>query len=299
MTHNNKQIIGIAWMLCHCLLISIMSAMILEVSSKFHTFQIVFFHNIVAFLLILPWVIKNGLVISMRTSRFPLHLLRAILGIASLSMYFYALTIIPLTQARAIALSSPLISSLFAIFFLKEKPTWHKSAALIIGLGGSLLILNPENGDISYATLMVVVAVCMWSIIDMIVKMLSNEDTITQLFYLTAIMSILSIPGAIYYWHTPENLTDWLWLISIGIVFLLNIIAIFNAFKYADITTIMPFDFTGMVFTAIIAYFAFNEIIQMEVLIGGIIIVASSIYIIRHEVVKAKKIHTPKLLAPE
>lgn len=284
MQNNKPQIIGIAWMLCHCLIISIMSAMIREASIKFHTFEIVFFHNIIAFLLILPWIVKNGLAKTIKTKKLNLHLLRATLGVISLSMYFYAITVIPLTQARAIALSCPLISSLFAILFLKENPNWHKSVALMLGLVGSLLILRPENGSFSYATLMVMMAVCMWSIIDIIIKVLSSEETPTQLFYLTGIMAVLSIPGAIYYWQTPVSNTDWLWLISIGVIFLINIIAIFNAFKYADITTIMPFDFTGMVFTAVIAYFAFNEIVKIEVLIGGTIIVASSIYIIKREI---------------
>jgi len=285
MQNNSKQIIGIAWMLCHCLLISIMSAMIRELSAKFHIFEIVFFHNIVAFVLILPFVCKSS---NIKTRKLPLHLLRGALGVISLAMYFYALTIIPLTQARAIALSGPLISSLLAILFLKEKTNWHKSLALMIGLAGSLLILRPGESDFSYATLLVVVAVCIWSLIDIIIKILSSESTATQFLYLTATMSLLSIPGAVYFWRTPENYTEWLWLISIGIVFLLNIMAIFNAFKYADVTTIMPFDFTGMIFTAIIAYFCFDEVIKSEVLIGGLIILISSVYIIRQELVRQK-----------
>jgi hypothetical protein len=299
MSPNRKQISGITWMLCHCFFISVMSAMIRHISEKFHVFEIVFFHNIVAFLFVLPLVAKTGFVASIKTKKLPLHILRAVLGVVSFSIYFYALTVIPLTQARAIALSSPLISSLFAIFFLKEKSNLHKWVAIIIGFLGSLLILRPESSDFSYATLLVIAAVCMWSVIDMIMKILGSENTITQFFYFTGIMSLLSLPGALYYWQTPENLTEWLWLIGIGIVFVMNIIAIFQAFKYADVTTIMPFDFTGMVFTAIIAYFAFGEIIEPEVLIGGVIIVASSIYIIRKEFPKTKNNPVPEALVQE
>lgn len=297
MNKINNQITGILWMLCHCLLISILSAMIRAISEKFHIFEIVFFHNAVAFLLILPFIIKTGARKNLKTEKLGMHVFRAVLGVVSLSMYFYAITIIPLTQARAIALAGPLISSLFAILFLKEKSNRHKSLALFIGFAGSILTLEPEHGGFSYATLMVIVAVCMWSVIDMIIKILSNEATATQLFYLTGIMTILSIPGAIYYWQTPSTIQEWLWMISLGVVFLLNITAIFYAFKHADVTTIMPFDFTGMIFTAVIAYFAFSEIPQAEVIAGSVVIAASSIYIIRKEAINSKKEQVPQLLA--
>ncbi len=294
---NNNQITGIMWMLLHCLLISIMSVMIVVMSEKFHIFQIVFFHNFVAFLFTMPFVIKTGLVANLKTKKLPLHCLRAVLCVVSLAMYFYAITIIPLTQARAIALSAPLISTLLAIFFLKEKTNFHKSIALCIGFIGSIVILQPESVEFSYAILLVVGAVCMWSAIDMIMKILSSDATETQIFYLTAIMSLLSLPGAIYYWQTPENYSDWLWLCAIGVIFLVNVLALFNAFRYADVTTIMPFDFTGMVFTAIIAYFAFDEIVKLEVFLGAAVIVLSSIYIVRKESIKDK--HVPQLIVPE
>ena len=57
MSNERSQITGILWMLFHCLLISIMSAMVREISSQFHVFEIVFFYNFSAFMLILPFAL--------------------------------------------------------------------------------------------------------------------------------------------------------------------------------------------------------------------------------------------------
>lgn len=285
-----NQTLGIAWMILHCLLIAVMAAMIRVIAEPYHILQIVFFHNAVAFVCILPWVWKEGLVAQAKTRKLPLHLWRGVLGYVSMLLYFYAITVIPLTQARAIALAGPLISSFFAIIFLKESSNWHKTTALLIGLAGSLLILRPDGEGFSLVTLLVVAAVCMWSVIDMLIKLLSQEATTTQMFYLTGVMTLCSLPGAVYVWKTPANLHDWLWLVGIGVVFLVNILSIFNAFRHADITTIMPFDFTGMVFTAAIAYVAFGEVIEPVVWIGGAVIVASSVYIVRREMRGSKAV---------
>ncbi|MBT4989664.1 MAG: DMT family transporter [Rickettsiales bacterium] len=292
MSNERSQITGILWMLFHCLLISIMSAMVREISSQFHVFEIVFFYNFSAFMLILPFALISGRYKKLKTNKFKLHISRAILGVISLTMYFYAFTVIPLTEARAIALTGPLVSSLFAIVFLKEKMGWHRAAALIIGFLGALFILRPGTASFSYVYIMVLASVGMWAVIDLIIKVMTHsESAYNQVFYLSGLMSILSLPGAIYYWQTPASYGEWFVLIGLGAIFLINIMAIFNAFKYADITAVMPFDFSGMVFTTIIAYMTFNEVIDVPTAIGSVIIVVSSVYIANREAKQSKAIH--------
>lgn len=282
--NNKTQITGISWMILHCLLISIMSAMVREISGQFHVFEIVFFHNFVAFLLMVPFIFTGGRHKHLKTTKLKLHLSRAVLGVISLAMYFYAFTVIPLTEARAIALTGPLVSSLLAVVILKEKTGWHRTLALIIGFAGALIILKPGTASFSYVSMMVAAAVGMWAIIDLIIKVMSrSESTATQLFYLTGLMAVFSLPGAIYYWKTPSSYEQYLWLIGLGVIFLVNCMAVFNAYKNADITVVMPFDFSGMVFTTIIAYFAFSEVIDIPTAIGSVVIIISSVYIARRE----------------
>jgi drug/metabolite transporter (DMT)-like permease len=287
----NRQTSGIFWMIFHCFLISVMSAVIRGIAGDFHVFQIVFFYNAVAFILLLPCILTRGRYKKLRTSRLHLHVLRAVLGVVSLSMYFYAFTVMPLTQARAIALTGPLVSSLFAIVFLHEKMGWHRISALIIGFAGALIILRPGTDSFTYVSLMVLLSVFMWATTDVIIKILGrSESTFMQLFYLTGLMSLFSLPGALYFWETPENYTQLFTLILLGVIFLINVASVFNAFRHADITAIMPFDFSGMVFTAIIAYLAFGELIDEYTAIGSVIIVISSVYVARREAKLRKKI---------
>ena len=266
--------------------------MVRSISEQFHVFEIVFFHNLVAFLLMVPFIFTGGRHRHLKTQKLKLHLSRAILGVISLAMYFYAFTVIPLTEARAIALTGPLVSSLLAVVILKEETGWCRTLALIVGFTGALMILRPGTTNFSYISLMIVASVGIWAIIDVIIKVMSRtESTATQLFYLTGLMTILSFPGAMYYWKTPSSLYQWSWLIGLGIIFLINIMAVFNAYKNADITVVMPFDFSGMVFTTMIAYFAFHEVIDIPTAMGSVIIVISSVYIARREALKTKNIH--------
>ncbi|MDB2414833.1 DMT family transporter [Rickettsiales bacterium] len=289
---NNRQIVGIGWMVLHCFLISAMSAMIKNISEEFHVLQIAFTHNFVAFILMFPVILTGNRYKNLKTKKVHLHILRAFLGAISLAMYFYAFTVMPLTQARAIALTGPLVSSLFAVLFLNEKMGWYRISALIIGFVGALVILRPGTDSFTYVSLMVISSVFMWAIIDIIIKTLGKtESTSSQLFYLTGLMSLFTLPGAVYFWKTPENYEQIVILFLLGAIFVVNVAAVFNAFKNADVTVIMPFDFSGMVFTTIIAYLIFSEIIDFYTAVGSMIIVVSSVYIARREAKIDHKVH--------
>lgn len=282
--HEKSQIRGILWMIFHCLLISIMAVIVRLLSGSFHVLEIVFFYNFFSFFLLCCYLVLFNKQNIIQTSYLKLHFYRSLLGFVSLTMYFYAFTVVPLTEARAIALTGPLVTSLFAIIFLKEKVGIHRVSALIIGFFGALIVLRPGTSEFSYVYLMVLGSVGMWAIIDIIIKIMTKtESTLTQTLYLSGMMSLFSLPGAIYFWQTPVLLLDWIAFATLGLIFLINIVAVFKAYKYADISTVMPFDFSGMVFTSIIAYLLFNESLTLNTLIGSITIVISSLYIIKRE----------------
>lgn len=289
---KTQQTIGIVWMVFHCFLISVMSAVITSSAHSINVFQIVFLYNGFAFLFLMPFVYKSGGIKAVITKKLSMHIIRAFLGAIALSMYFYSMTLIPLTEARAIALTAPLASSLMAVVFLKETMGWHRTTAMILGFFGALLIVRPGMESFSYVSLMVLVCVFMWAVIDLILKKLAKtESNICQLFYLTAFMTLFTLPPALYYWQMPENMGQWAVMMLLGIIFLLNMLAVINAFRNTDITVIMPFDFSGMVFTILIAYIFFDELIDTYTAIGSVIIMSASVYITRREAKILKTTH--------
>lgn len=293
MTSSNNQIVGILWMLLHNLLIStvVVIAKFLG-ESGFSEAQIVFFHSFVAFVILLPFAAHFEGRAMFKTEKFKLHFVRGFLGVISLLLYFYVLKFIPLTDARALALFNPVITFIFAVIFLKELLNLKKSIALTLSLIGGYVIVNPGNVSFQMMSLLMILAMIMWSIIDLVIKNLSKtESVIKQLLYLTGLMSLFSLPFAIYSWKMPQNsLEIWL-LLAIGVIFLFNSMSVFLAMRNADLTTIMPFDFSGLVFTAIISYFIFAEVMKLNTLCGSIIVFLSSLYLIYQETAFARKLN--------
>jgi len=288
---KNTQLKGISWMIIHCFVISCVVVLAKLLGQKgYGTMQVVFFHSFVAFILLLPVAIYKEGKNLVTTKYLFLHLLRGFLGVVSLFLYFYALKFIPLTDGRAVALFGPVITFIFAVIFFKEKINLKVALALLLSLAGGYIIINPGGVSLHAMSLLILIAMIMWSVIDLIIKKLSyKESTIKQMLYLTGLLSLFSVGFAVLDWKSPDNSVDWFLLILIGVIFLFNSMAIFLAIKYANLTTIMPFDFSGMIFSAVLSFFVFGEIIKINTLIGSVIVFISSLYLIYFESKAAKQ----------
>lgn len=253
-----------------------------HVASSMPALEMVFFRNMFAVLALLPWALSHGLP-HIKAANFRLYFSRSISSLFAMSMFFYAISMIPLTDAIALTFTVPLITTLFAAYFLAEKIGVHRWFALLAGFAGVIVILRPGHDQFQYATLIVLLATVAWAASNIFIKKLSHTDhPRAMVFIMMLIMTPLTLPAALYNWQTPQ-FTEILWLISLGVItneaqFCMN-----KSYKHADMSLVMPFDFSRLIFTSIFAYLFFAEIIDMWTLLGSIIIFSSSLYIVRHE----------------
>lgn len=276
-------------MLGSCILSSIMAAITKHVAVTMPPLEMVFFRNFFAVLCLFPWACSYGLP-HIKAANFRLYFSRSISSLFAMSMFFYSISIIPLTDAIALTFTVPIITTFLAAIFLGEKVGLHRWLVLFTGFAGVLVILRPGYSNFEYATLMVLAATIAWSISNILIKKLSHTDhPRAMVFLMMLIMTPLTLPGALYVWEKPQ-FDELIWLLALGLItneaqFCMN-----NAYKHSPMSVVMPFDFSRLVFTSILAYFFFAEIIDIWTLLGAIIIFSSAVYVAKRESVLKKKV---------
>ncbi len=214
-----------------------------------------------------------------RTKNLKLHLFRNINGLIGMLLWFYAITLIPLPEAVSITFTVPIITTFAAMFFLKEKVSKNIWIALFIGFIGILIIIRPGFRDFNFAYFLTILATFSWAISNILVKkMTATDKPETIVAYMTFIMLIVSIPFGLMQ-IKPVSPADLAWLAALGLFSSLSHIAMSSAYSKADLNIVQPFDFTRLVFISIIAYFAFDEIIDLYSVIGAIIIMFGTIFV--------------------
>jgi len=252
------------------------------ISSEIHPFEITFFRNLFGFIVLLPWFVVHGLR-PLHTRRIGLHLLRATSNVVAMLMFFMALSMTPLAQVQALGFTAPLFTTVLAIFILGERVRLRRWTALIAGFIGALIIVRPGLQPIDTGSLLTVGSAAIWGFTLITIKILSRTDSaVTITAYMVILMSPLSLLPALFYWTWPDPAT-WFWLVVCGVSGTVAQLLMAQSFRVAEATVVLPFDFTKIVWGALIGYLAFGEVVDMWTWIGAAVIFSGITYITYRE----------------
>ena len=273
---------GMLFMLAAAMFLAFMMAGARYASAEMHPYVIVFFRLALGFLLVCPSIVLYRLG-PLKTRRLPLVALRSVICGVSILLIFTGLSMTVLAKATALQFSAPLFAAVLAPFFLGEVVRARRIAALIVGYIGTLVILRPGFVAVDLGSLLVLSGAATWGLGMIQTKVLSRtESSLTITAYMTLFSAPLAFLVALPVWTTPswEHVT---WMLAIAGFGTAGDLCMAQAFKSAEATAVIPFDFTKLVWVAIIGYFAFDEIPDAGTWVGGLMVLAAVTYIAHRE----------------
>ncbi|MBU2581432.1 MAG: DMT family transporter [Alphaproteobacteria bacterium] len=245
--------------------------------------QVVFFRNFFCVVWMLPLLFYRGPSL-VRTKNLKLYGLRVALSFIAMTSMFQAVARIPVGEVTAISFLAPLMGTAFAIVLLGEKVRLRRWMAMIVGLFGALVILQPGVSVLGVGQAFALTTACVMGLIGPLVKKLTHEDDADRVVFLTnLLLTPLSLIPALFVWSWPPA-EFWPHLIGLGLVAVLGHLALVRAYAAMDASLVMTFKFVRLPFAVMFGYFAFQESISMTTWIGGFIIFAASVYVTRREV---------------
>jgi drug/metabolite transporter (DMT)-like permease len=281
-THRNLRT-AVLWVLLGCVCFSAMWGVIRHASGALHPFVLVFWRNLIGLLLVAAMVLRND-VGWLRTSRPLAHVRRATSGVIGTFATFYAVAHTPLATAISISYASPLIATLAAVAFFGEKIRIRRIAAILVGFAGVLIVVRPGVTELTPGIMAAFCAVAATAFSIIAVKQLTKtEDQGSILFYSFALMLLPSLALAWNVWIWPQGLQQWLQVGAIGVLATVGQTTIVRAYALADTSALLPYDFVRFIFVVVIGIVWFDERLDLYTLLGGSIILASTLYLAHRE----------------
>ena len=246
------------------------------------------------FLIITPYILKTKFKV-FSTKNLKIHIVRSALNLPAMLLGFAALSMLPLEKMTAIHFIVPIIVTILAVIFLKEKIYLYRSIALVMGFLGMLIILRPGIIDISIGIYMALISSLIWSVVIILTKKVSKDDSaITILSHQYVYMSLFSFPLVIYFWDQPSLKTIILILCAAMSGTILHI-ALNHAYKLVDVTMTQPYSFLGLIASSIIGYFVFSDKPDFYTWLGASVIFCGVLLISYRELQLNKEITRKRL----
>ncbi|MBT5384856.1 MAG: DMT family transporter [Kordiimonadaceae bacterium] len=284
----NDNLSGPLFMLLSCVLFSIMGGLIRYLSiMDFHPFMTAFLRTLLAIVFLMPTFYKVG-IFGLKTNQIKLHFFRGIVSAIAVISSFYAVTVIPLASATSYSFAAPVISTLLAVIFLKERIHLPRISAIIAGFIGMVILLRPGTVPFSLGVGAALTSAFAVAFAIICIRKLSQADkpnvvALYAMFFTLPISFVFALTR--WSWPSPHQ---WSILILIGLCAALAQYSISRAFSRTETTAIMPIDFTRLIFAAIIGYVFYEETPDIYTFIGGTIILSSAVYAAHREAKRRK-----------
>jgi drug/metabolite transporter (DMT)-like permease len=273
---------GALWLVSGGFIFTSTGVMIRLLSAQIDSVQTAFFRAVIGLVLLLPMIL-TGQVKPWHSKRLAGHFWRTVMGTASMVLGFYAVSMLPLADATAIAFSQPLFSVLVAVVLAGEKVRWRRWTATVVGFAGVLVMVRPGEGSLQLGALVALANAATVAISILLVKRLSASETPLMILTQFAIFStlLLALP-AIWVWRWPDL---WGWTLAIGIALAATVGQYFwvQAFKAGEMSAVAPFEYLRLPFAVFVGWLVWGEMPVIWTYVGAAVVIASALYIAHRE----------------
>jgi len=209
-----------------------------------------------------------------------LILLRTLFGMTAMTGFFFALSHMPFAECIFLGRTQPLFIALLAPFILGERTPAAGWFAIITGLAGVSLILQP-GVTWSIGAWVAIGAAGSSALAHILVRRLNaTEYPLVIVFNFTALTCILSGLLSMPYFVMPNN-KQVLFLLCIALFASLGQLCMTLAYQHDRAPAVASASYTSVVLAVIYGYFFWNEMPQPLTWLGGGLIVAGGILLLK------------------
>jgi len=280
MPHSSQAIV---FALCAFGLFSTHDVIIKSLGGTYSPFQIIFFSVLFGFPLVTLLLLRDQTVATLIPKHPWWTLARTAAAVMTGASAFYAFSVLPLAQTYAIIFASPLLITLLAIPVLGERVGLHRAGAVLLGLIGVLVVLNPNATDLTLGHGAALVCAVSGAFASIVVRKIGRDERSVVLILYPMVANFVLMAALMPFVYEPMPIED------LGAIFLVALLALvatnllIQAYKFGEAAVIAPMQYSQILWAAVYGALFFDEMPSWNTALGAAIIIVSGMYIVVRE----------------
>lgn len=266
------------WMIGAILCFSALAVAGRAAALELDTFEMMTYRSMIGVVIVVGVGAVAGTLGQITRRHMGVHVVRNIIHFGGQNLWFYAITVAPLTLVFALEFTSPLWTMLLAALFLGERLTAWKLGAGLVGFVGVLIVVQPGAEPLSMGMITAALAAVFFAANAILTKRLTRTESITCiLFWLSVIQ--LGLGLIVCLWDGQMTLPSGAmlpWLAVIGIGGMAAHFCLTTALSLAPASVVMPMDFARLPAIAVVGVVLYAEPLEWGVLLGAVLIFAAN-----------------------
>lgn len=281
---KTEKAAGMAAMLTAAAAFAFMDGGLKVLTAHYSSAQVAALRGLVALPVVFLWVLIAGGAGQLLRVRWPLHLVRGVMSVLMMITFTFALKELSLARAYSLFFIAPMMIAILSMMFFGERVSRPQWIAILVGFIGVLIVLKPDTAGFGWAGSLAVLgtALC-YSLSNVLVKVLGRTDsTQSMVFWMTGMMALGSTLLALPDWR-PVLEQHYAVMFGIAITGAIGQWGVTYAFKHAPAASVAPLEYSGLPWVMVIDWVGWAAIPGWRTLAGAAVIIASGLYLVRHE----------------
>ena len=280
---------GVLCMLGGALSLTINDAMAKYLTQSYPVGQVMALRGLSIIMLLIAFLFFMNNLKALKIFSWKGHLLRAGAMTGSTFFFITGLSLLPITDAIAIAFVAPILTTILGIIILREAVSWKRWVAIFVGFFGVIIILQPTSDAFKIAAIAPMGAAAFGAARDVVTRAISGSENSLSILFTSMLM--ITIAGFLTYplgWSAVKLSHIWIFITSSLLVGLAQYLMI-EAFRLGEVALISPFKYSSLLWATLIGLVIWNDLPSKHVVLGAFILILSGIYLLRNEVTNGGK----------
>ncbi len=215
---------------------------------------------------------------ALKPAKLLLQITRGALLALEICVTVLAFTLLGLVESHAVFACYPLLVAALSGPVLGESVGWRRWAAIGVGFIGILIILKPGFGVFAPEAIVPLLGAAMFALYGLLTRYAARFDSTQTSFFWTGVVGavVMTAIGA-GFWE-PISGPNWIWMAVLCVTGVLGHWLLIKCYEVAEASAVQPFAYLQLVFIAILGVTVFHEVIEVNVIIGAVVVVSAGVF---------------------
>lgn len=255
-----------------------------NLSGNVPTVQKTFFRNLFALFVAGAVMIKNKESVVPKKAAVPDLLLRSVLGYCGVLCNFYAVSRLPLSDASLLNKMSPFFAVIFSVFLLREKADRVQWLVIITAFVGAMFVIKPsfQNAELIPSLAGFTGGMCAGAAYTFVRRITQKGvRSCYVVFFFSAFSTLCALPFVVF-GYSPMTWFQLLMLVGAGLSAAVAQFCITTAYSYAPAKEVSVYDYSQIVFSALLGFIVMGQLPDLLSFIGYAVIIAAAYAMFRY-----------------
>ncbi len=285
-----RPVLGIMLRLAAMAALGLMFALVkLAGQHGIHVVESLFWRQLAGLPAVMLWLWSVGKLSEIRTANPLAHALRGTLGLASMTLNFTAMIMLPMAEATTISFASPIFATMLAALLLGEPTGRYRWGAVVLGFVGVLLAIRP-GGDIAYGVgaWVALAGALLTSCVMIQIRRMSQSENTGAIVFWFSLSTLFPLGILMLFFGQSHDVMGWSIIAGLSVCGAAAQLLLTAAMRHASVAAITTMDYTGLLWSILLGFTVFGAVPGAGTWFGAPVIIAAGLIILWREHTLAK-----------